>query len=272
MERGFFAKYHRIMQDLLDELKARGAGLHIRMGPCAQTLRCSRALSAADSRRVLASCWVHFIPAAGHPLTRFFLTRLAAIRSSCYQAEPGDHCRRPVVAPEPGSLCSGPPADDDESLGAHLLRIRDARGRPLPDERLLPHLGMMFFAGSDTTAHTMTWSLCDAADHSAGHAALDSARITFTSAVFAVGRHDGFSHASVAGDMHDGCCLQVPHLAEPGSRSARCRRAAEPGPARHQKAAAATGSGARGSWQADLPQLCSEGGAGGTGHVFCRCL
>lgn len=34
----------------------------------------------------------------------------------------------------------GPPQQDDESLGAQLLRIRDAQGRPLPDERLLPHV------------------------------------------------------------------------------------------------------------------------------------
>jgi fatty acid synthase len=59
----------------------------------------------------------------------------------------------------PTRLRTGPPADDDESLGAHLLRIRDADGRPLPDERLLPHIGMIFFAGMDTTGHTMSWTL-----------------------------------------------------------------------------------------------------------------
>ena len=31
-------------------------------------------------------------------------------------------------------------------MGAHLLRIRDAEGKPLPDARVLPHLGMLFFA------------------------------------------------------------------------------------------------------------------------------
>ena len=58
---------------------------------------------------------------------------------------------------------AGPPAEDDESLGAHLLRIRDADDRPLPDERLLPHIGMIFFAGMDTTGHTMSWTLCASA-------------------------------------------------------------------------------------------------------------
>ena len=53
----------------------------------------------------------------------------------------------------------GGPADDDGSIGAHLLRIRDADGKPLPDERLLPHIGMFFFAGFDTTGHTMAWTL-----------------------------------------------------------------------------------------------------------------
>lgn len=33
----------------------------------------------------------------------------------------------------------GPPADDDTSIAAHLMRIRDpATGKPLPDEQLLP--------------------------------------------------------------------------------------------------------------------------------------
>ena len=47
-----------------------------------------------------------------------------------------------------------------DSIGAHLLRIRDAAGQKLPDEQLLPHIGMFFFAGFDTTGHTMAWTLC----------------------------------------------------------------------------------------------------------------
>ena len=57
----------------------------------------------------------------------------------------------------------GEPGAEDGSIGAHLLRIRDAAGRKLPDERLLPHIGMFFFAGFDTTGHTMAWTLCAAA-------------------------------------------------------------------------------------------------------------
>ncbi len=33
-------------------------------------------------------------------------------------------------------------------MGAHILRIRDSEGKPLPDARILPHLGMLFFAGT----------------------------------------------------------------------------------------------------------------------------
>ena len=55
---------------------------------------------------------------------------------------------------------AGPPAEDDESIGAQLLRIKDADGRPLPDERLLPHIAMFFFAATDTTGHTMAYTLC----------------------------------------------------------------------------------------------------------------
>ena len=53
--------------------------------------------------------------------------------------------------------------EEGASIGAHLLRIRDAAGQKLPDERLLPHIGMFFFAGFDTTGHTMAWTLCAAA-------------------------------------------------------------------------------------------------------------
>ena len=45
------------------------------------------------------------------------------------------------------ACCTGPLTDDDGSIGAYLLRIRDAEGKALPDERLLPHIGMFFFAG-----------------------------------------------------------------------------------------------------------------------------
>jgi cytochrome P450 len=67
-------------------------------------------------------------------------------------------CRSANIAVA-GTSGSGPPADDDESLGAQLLRIRDADGKPLPDEQLLPHIGILFAAGMDTTGHAMAWSL-----------------------------------------------------------------------------------------------------------------
>lgn len=58
------------------------------------------------------------------------------------------------------------PPLSDQSIGAHMLRLRDpATGRPLPDERLLPHIGMVFFAGHDTSGHTMAWTLFFIATH-----------------------------------------------------------------------------------------------------------
>ena len=60
--------------------------------------------------------------------------------------------RHPLPKPVPHSVpyhyfaqtmavLAGPPDKDDESLGAQLMRIKDAEGRSLPDERLLPHIG-----------------------------------------------------------------------------------------------------------------------------------
>eukprot|EP00208_Stichococcus_sp_RCC1054_P002339 CAMPEP_0206139828 /NCGR_PEP_ID=MMETSP1473-20131121/7467_1 /ASSEMBLY_ACC=CAM_ASM_001109 /TAXON_ID=1461547 /ORGANISM="Stichococcus sp, Strain RCC1054" /LENGTH=576 /DNA_ID=CAMNT_0053533745 /DNA_START=97 /DNA_END=1827 /DNA_ORIENTATION=+ len=52
------------------------------------------------------------------------------------------------------------PPDSDGSLAAHLLRLRDPKsGQKICDERLLPHVGIFFFAGHDTTGHTLAWTL-----------------------------------------------------------------------------------------------------------------
>jgi hypothetical protein len=40
-------------------------------------------------------------------------------------------------------LGTNPPLSD-QSLGAYMMRLRDPKtGQPLPDERLLPHIGMI---------------------------------------------------------------------------------------------------------------------------------
>ncbi|KAK9819257.1 hypothetical protein WJX81_005098 [Elliptochloris bilobata] len=54
----------------------------------------------------------------------------------------------------------GPPADDDTTIAAHLLRMRDpATGLPLSDEQLLPEVSIIFAAGLETTGHTIAWTL-----------------------------------------------------------------------------------------------------------------
>ena len=44
---------------------------------------------------------------------------------------------------------------DDMSIAAHLLRIRDATGQPLPDDRLAAEIGVFFTGGFETTGHTI---------------------------------------------------------------------------------------------------------------------
>ena len=51
-------------------------------------------------------------------------------------------------------------AEEDASIGGHLLRVRDAAGRPLPFARLWSELSIFFMAGMETTAHAITWALC----------------------------------------------------------------------------------------------------------------
>ena len=49
----------------------------------------------------------------------------------------------------------GPPRADDVSVAAHLLRLRDAQGQPLPDDRLAAEIGVFFTGGFETTGHTI---------------------------------------------------------------------------------------------------------------------
>ncbi len=44
-------------------------------------------------------------------------------------------------------MCRGPPADDEQSIAAHLMRTRDDKGRPIPRVRLWSEMSMFFFAG-----------------------------------------------------------------------------------------------------------------------------
>ena len=41
----------------------------------------------------------------------------------------------------------------------HLLRLRDGNGKPLSRERLIEEFSIFFVAGSETTGHTVAWTL-----------------------------------------------------------------------------------------------------------------
>ena len=41
----------------------------------------------------------------------------------------------------------------------HLLRLRDAKGQPLSKARLLEEFAVFFIAGSETTGHTVAWTM-----------------------------------------------------------------------------------------------------------------
>jgi cytochrome P450 len=55
----------------------------------------------------------------------------------------------------------GPPADDDVTIGAHMLRLRDpATKQPLSQARLTQEFLAFLLAGSETTGYTIAWTLC----------------------------------------------------------------------------------------------------------------
>lgn len=54
----------------------------------------------------------------------------------------------------------------EASVAGHLLKIQDpATGNPLTDEQLASEIGMFFFAGTETTGHTLAWTLYLLATH-----------------------------------------------------------------------------------------------------------
>jgi fatty acid synthase len=46
------------------------------------------------------------------------------------------------------------------SISGRLLRLRDPAARLLSDDRLLEEFLIFFIAGSETTGHTIAWTLC----------------------------------------------------------------------------------------------------------------
>lgn len=67
----------------------------------------------------------------------------------------------------------------DESLAAHLMRVRDDRGQLLPYARQWSELSVFFYAGMETTAHTIAW--CAAARGQLNSVRNTIGRIAFTS-------------------------------------------------------------------------------------------
>lgn len=46
----------------------------------------------------------------------------------------------------------GPPSEDDSTIAGHLLRIRDAEGRPLTQEQLHSEFSVMFIGGEPSSS------------------------------------------------------------------------------------------------------------------------
>ncbi len=54
----------------------------------------------------------------------------------------------------------GEPADDDVSIAAHLLRLRDpVSDAPLPDDLLAGEFGLFFSAGIESAGNAISWTL-----------------------------------------------------------------------------------------------------------------
>ncbi|KAI8477170.1 MAG: cytochrome P450 [Monoraphidium minutum] len=81
----------------------------------------------------------------------------------------GSWLRRAVEALLADAEANPPPP---YTLAAHVLAIRDDKGRPLPRHLMISELTLLFSAGYETTAHSLTWALFLIATHPAVEAAL----------------------------------------------------------------------------------------------------
>ncbi|KAK9837127.1 hypothetical protein WJX81_004899 [Elliptochloris bilobata] len=62
--------------------------------------------------------------------------------------------------------------EEDPTVAGHLMRVRDAAGRPLPFTRLWSEISIVFMAGMETTGHTISWTLYLVSQHPAVEARL----------------------------------------------------------------------------------------------------
>ena len=99
---------------------------------------------------------------------------LASMLTATLQACSDKHRFRPIATASPFSDLHpwlqikdrAPPADDNDSMAAHLMRIQDpTTGQLLSDELLLPQVSVLFWAGFDTTGNTMAWTLYCISQH-----------------------------------------------------------------------------------------------------------
>ena len=57
------------------------------------------------------------------------------------------------------SRCAASVQHDSMSRAGHLLRLKDSQGRHLTKARLMAEFAIFFIAGSETTGHTVAWTL-----------------------------------------------------------------------------------------------------------------
>lgn len=54
----------------------------------------------------------------------------------------------------------GPPADDDKTVAAQLMRLRDPKtGQPLSDDLQHAQIAIFFWAGYETSGNAMAWAV-----------------------------------------------------------------------------------------------------------------
>lgn len=65
-----------------------------------------------------------------------------------------------IIADLVSECQAAPPSQENAmSIAGHLLSLRDAQGRPLTVRRLREEFSVFFVAGSETTGHTIAWTL-----------------------------------------------------------------------------------------------------------------
>lgn len=107
--------------------------------------------------RILRRCFTEVQLRLANPFRSFSIIPRRFFTYGSKGAESFKHYQGVVKKLFQEILSRGPPARDDVSIAAQLMRLRNKSA--ITDERMLSEIGILFVEGFETTGHTVSWTL-----------------------------------------------------------------------------------------------------------------